>query len=79
MPTLNAADQLPASLACLMEGLESGLVRELVISDGGSTDATTAIADDLGAVLVTGAPGRGGQLKRGAQAAAGDWMLFFAR
>ncbi|MEE9428090.1 MAG: TIGR04283 family arsenosugar biosynthesis glycosyltransferase [Paracoccaceae bacterium] len=75
IPTLNSADQLPATLACLMEGLESGLVRELVISDGGSSDASMTIADEMGAKLVTGATGRGGQLKRGALAAAGDWML----
>ncbi len=76
IPTLNAAGQLPATAACLIEGLQGSLVRELVISDGGSQDGTVDLADDLGAVLVSGAPGRGGQLRRGADVAQGDWLLF---
>jgi len=76
IPTLNAGADLPATLACLIEGLEMGLLRELIISDGGSDDATPAVARDFGAELVTGAPGRGGQLRRGARMAGGDWLLF---
>lgn len=75
IPTLNAEKQLPGCLAALMEGLEAGLVRELVISDGGSEDATLRIADEVGAILVQGEASRGGQLRRGALAAQGDWML----
>ncbi|CUH63744.1 putative glucosyl-3-phosphoglycerate synthase [Thalassovita gelatinovora] len=75
IPTLNAEQQLPACLSALIEGLEAGLVRELVISDGGSTDATLRIADDAGAVVVNGAPSRGGQLRRGVLASGGDWVL----
>ncbi|MEE9388683.1 MAG: TIGR04283 family arsenosugar biosynthesis glycosyltransferase [Paracoccaceae bacterium] len=76
IPTLNAANCLGQVAACLMEGLNDGLVRELVVSDGGSDDATVAMAERLGARIVTGASGRGGQLRRGADAAKGDWMLF---
>ena len=76
IPTLNAAAELPAALAALAEGLQAGLIRELVISDGGSTDATPTIADAAGAVLVAGPAGRGGQLCRGAEAAEGAWLLF---
>jgi rSAM/selenodomain-associated transferase 2 len=76
IPTLNAEQALPACLAALMEAVESGLIRELVISDGGSRDATAEIARAAGAWLVTGAPSRGGQLRRGAQVARGDWLLF---
>jgi len=75
IPTLNAAAGLPGTAAALMPGLAQGLVRELIVSDGGSTDATRALAERLGAVWVAGAPGRGGQLARGAAAAAGDWLL----
>ncbi len=75
IPTLNSGDKLGPTVACLMEGLDSGLVRELVISDGGSIDATVSIANELGATLVIGTPSRGAQLKRGALAARGDWML----
>ena len=76
MPTLEAAQALPDTLACLVEGLSAGLVRELVISDGGSSDATLAIAEAAGAVVVEGPRGRGGQLRRGAEAASGAWLLF---
>lgn len=76
IPTLDAEAELPRCLAGLGEGLAAGLIRELVISDGGSVDATAAIAEAAGAVFVAGAPGRGGQLGRGAAAASGPWLLF---
>ena len=76
IPTLDAAEELPATLACLVEGLEAGLVRELVISDGGSSDETARIAEAWGADLLHGPAGRGGQLARGAAAAGGAWLLF---
>jgi rSAM/selenodomain-associated transferase 2 len=76
IPTLNAGDVLPDTLASLMEGVEAGLIRELIVSDGGSHDATVAIADAAGAVVVQGVAGRGRQLGLGADNASGDWMLF---
>ncbi|UWQ78020.1 TIGR04283 family arsenosugar biosynthesis glycosyltransferase [Leisingera sp. S132] len=75
IPTLNAEAELPAALEHLMEGLAAGLIRELVISDGGSTDATRAIAEASGAEWISGAPSRGGQLRRGCAAAQGEWLL----
>lgn len=76
IPTLNAAEGLAGSLPPLAAGLEAGLIRELVLSDGGSQDATATIAQEAGAIFVQGAASRGGQLRRGAQAAQGDWLLF---
>ena len=75
IPTLNAATSLPGTVASLMEGVEAGLIRELVVTDGGSTDATRAVADEIGAVLVEGPASRGGQLRRGCDAARGDWLF----
>ncbi len=75
MPTLNAEAGLARSLPALAEGLEAGLIRELVISDGGSQDNTARVADAAGAVLVSGAASRGGQLRRGVQVAGGDWLM----
>ena len=75
IPTLDAAADLGPCLAALGEGLQAGLLRELVISDGGSTDATRAVADEAGAIWVSGPPGRGGQLGRGVAASEGDWLL----
>lgn len=67
---------LAETASALMEGVEMGLVRDLVISDGGSGDDTERAARELGAVWVTGPASRGGQLARGAQAATGAWLLF---
>ncbi|UWQ25889.1 TIGR04283 family arsenosugar biosynthesis glycosyltransferase [Leisingera aquaemixtae] len=75
IPTLNAAEELPACLEHLMEGLGAGLIRELIITDGGSADETRAIAQAAGAEWISGAPSRGGQLRRGCAAARGDWLL----
>ena len=75
IPSLNAATALPACLAALVEGLQAGLIREVILSDGGSTDGTRALADGWGAEVVSGAPSRGGQLRRGCDAAQGAWLL----
>lgn len=75
IPTLDAEAELPGCLAALIEGVEAGLIRELVVSDGGSADSTRAIAEAAGAEIVTGPPGRGGQLGRGVAATSGDWLL----
>ncbi|SFJ20931.1 Glycosyl transferase family 2 [Celeribacter neptunius] len=76
IPTLNVTPKLRDTLLSLMEGLDAGLVRELILSDGGSSDGVEKMADFVGAELVIGEAGRGGQLKRGAEAAEGDWLMF---
>ena len=75
IPSLNAAAALPACLAALVEGLQAGVIREVIVSDGGSTDNTRALAEGWGAEVILGAPSRGGQLRRGCGAARGDWLL----
>lgn len=75
IPTLDAAAELPLCLNGLGEGLEAGLIRELILSDGGSTDDTLALADRAGAEVVAGPPSRGGQIGRGIAAASGPWLL----
>lgn len=75
IPTLNAEAHLGQCLTALMPGVEAGLIRELIVSDGGSQDATVAIAKAWGADVVTGAPSRGGQLARGCAQAKGSWLL----
>lgn len=75
VPTLDAAAELPGCLQALMEGVAAGLVCELVVSDGGSRDATVALAREAGAVVVEGPRGRGGQIRRGVAASRGAWLL----
>lgn len=76
VPTLEAMNGVGPTLAAISPGLQAGLIRDLVLSDGGSADEVAEVADALGATLVTGPAGRGGQLRRGAEAASGDWLLF---
>jgi rSAM/selenodomain-associated transferase 2 len=75
IPTLNAEAALRESLPGVFEGVAAGLVCDLVITDGGSEDETVALAEAVGAHVVTGAAGRGGQLRRGCAAARGAWLL----
>ena len=76
IPALNAAADLPLCLEGLMPGLEAGLIREVIVVDGGSTDATARIAGSAGAVIVDSPAGRARQLIAGAAAARGEWLLF---
>jgi rSAM/selenodomain-associated transferase 2 len=70
IPTLNAAATLGPCLTALREA------DEIIVVDGGSTDATAALAERSGPRLVRSARGRGVQLAAGASAATGDWLLF---
>lgn len=76
IPTLNAQSELVPTLESLMPGVLDGLAVQLVIADGGSVDATLAIADEAGANIVRTPTGRGGQLRAGAGRARGAWLLF---
>jgi len=49
---------------------------EILVIDGGSSDATAAIAERAGARLIVSPRGRGTQLAAGAEAARGEWLLF---
>lgn len=76
IPALNAAASLPAAFAQFDAARATGLVADIVVSDGGSRDDSVAIARASRAIAVVGPPGRGRQLALGAQAAPGDWLLF---
>ena len=70
IPTLDEEEtlrrNLPAALAA---------AGEVVVSDGGSRDATVRVARELGARVVTGPPGRGPQLNRAAAATGAEVLL----
>lgn len=77
IPAYNAESVLPLCLGSLMAGLESGLIREVLVVDGGSDDQTRRLAEGSGAtVLVAPERGRAAQLRQGADHARGDWLLF---
>lgn len=76
IPALDAEAGLTATLAALVPATVQGVVREVVIADGGSRDATEEIADVAGAEFIRAPKGRGAQLAAGADAARSDWLLF---
>lgn len=76
IPTFDAEAHLPHALTALVPAAIKGVVREVIVADGGSRDATEAVADAAGAVWLTAERGRGSQLAAGANAARGDWLLF---
>ena len=71
IPTLNAAATLPKCFDSLMGAALHGLVREVIVVDGGSSDDTRAIADAAGARFLESERGRGQQLAAGSHAARG--------
>jgi rSAM/selenodomain-associated transferase 2 len=76
IPTLNAESRLAACLSALVPATVDGLVREVIIVDGGSADRTLRIADQAGARIINAPAGRGRQLQAGANAARFAWILF---
>lgn len=76
IPALDAADHLGATLAALEEGRAAGLIGQVIVSDGGSVDATAELAAAAGARLLRAPRGRGLQLAAGAAAADASWLLF---
>jgi rSAM/selenodomain-associated transferase 2 len=76
IPTLNAERHLPATLVALVPAAVDGIVREVIVVDGGSTDRTQNVADHAGTEFLNAEQGRGSQLSRGAAKAKFPWLLF---
>lgn len=76
VPTFNDELTLAQSLAALVPAAVEGVVSEVLIADGGSTDATFRIADEMGARILKGGSTIGERLRKGAAEAKLDWYLF---
>lgn len=72
IPTLNEEAELPETIRRL-RGIQQ--VREIIVVDAGSADATRQVAHELGCRVVESPRGRGRQLRRGAEHAASDVVL----
>ena len=72
IPILNEAKILEKTLSQLQPELGS---HELIVVDGGSTDASVKIAENYGKVIISEC-GRAKQLNAGAAAATGDILIF---
>ncbi len=73
IPTLNEAETLPALLGDL--AAQQGLRFEVVVADGGSSDATVAIAQQQGATVIAAPRGRAAQLNAAVAAARAPWLI----
>ena len=74
--TLNEERLLGPVLTALVPAAVDGVVRQVIVVDGGSRDATVEIAKDAGAdVLEVGGPIEA-RLAAGCARAKGDWLLF---
>jgi rSAM/selenodomain-associated transferase 2 len=76
IPTLNAESGLGPALAALVPAALDGLVKQVIVVDGGSSDATARIADEAGIEFLARGGGRGCQLAAGAERARFPWLLF---
>ncbi len=76
IPTFNAEATLAETLGALVPAAVAGLVREVLVVDGGSKDRTADIVEHAGANLLPGNHGRGHQLKAGAARARFPWLMF---
>ncbi len=76
VPTLNAEASLPRCFDSLIAATVRGVVREVIVADGGSSDDTLIIADAAGARIKKGGRSRASQLNTGGQVARQDWILF---
>ena len=76
IPTLNNAAGLSRTLAAVFPGMADGLVRQVIVVDGGSTDRTRVCAEDAGVDVLQTQPGRGRQMQAGVEAARHPWVLF---
>lgn len=72
IPSLNEAERIGETIdAAFAAG-----AAEVIVADGGSSDATVAIARDRGARILDGERSRGRQLNRGAEAASHAALVF---
>ena len=66
---------LGRALHPLVSAAVAGLVREVIVADAGSTDATLEIADDAGCRILTGLPPGEGRARAAAGGAICDWLM----
>jgi glycosyltransferase involved in cell wall biosynthesis len=75
-PTLDSQRALVPALSALVPGSAAGLVREVILADGGSRDDTEKIADIAGCHFLKGPHDPGARLRAAAHQARGSWLLF---
>ena len=70
IPSLNEEGSVTAAIRSASDA------DEIVVADGGSSDRTRAVAEELGARFFETAPSRGLQMAEGARVTRGEWIIF---
>jgi glycosyltransferase involved in cell wall biosynthesis len=76
IPTHESERALAHTLAALVPGALDGVLREVIVADGGSTDGTAKVADVAGCRFLVLPGGRGARLAAAAATARADWLWF---
>jgi glycosyltransferase involved in cell wall biosynthesis len=76
IPTTDSERALVPTLAALVPGATAGIVREVIVADGGSTDETEMVADVAGCVFLKSNKPLGVRLKDAVREARSDWLMF---
>lgn len=77
IPTYNEEDHIKKTIQSVWQYDHAGLIKEIIVADGGSTDATVAIARSEGVdVVISPNKGRSAQMNYGASLA-NENMLYF--
>ena len=74
IPTLNEAENFPSLLDDLKK--QQNISLEIIVGDGGSSDATRSVTDAYDVRFVSARRGRGVQMNAAAEHASGDYLLF---
>jgi len=76
IPVLNEQELLGSCLQQLQEGDTEGLVTEIIVADGGSTDRTKELATTYPVTFLECKPGRALQMNAAARLAQNDMLVF---
>jgi glycosyltransferase involved in cell wall biosynthesis len=74
--TRDSERALVHTLAALVPGATAGVVREVIVADGGSRDETEQVADIAGCVFLKSKQNLGTGLSTAADRARGEWLMF---
>jgi glycosyltransferase involved in cell wall biosynthesis len=76
IPTDESERILVRTLACLVPGATAGLIREVILADGGSTDETAEVGDVAGCRFLPLPGPLGPRLDFAADSARSEWLMF---
>ncbi len=72
IPVLNEEERIEGAIASITPSTHT----EVIVVDGGSTDCTVKLVQDLGVQVLSSPPGRAAQMNIGAAAATGEILVF---